>query len=412
MLSRRHLLFAAGALPAAAQDPRPAPAPQPVKAPVDAILKVDPRATPELPPHPPRPAAEATGPLAGQQWKISYFFDEAARTFLVGDFCCPAPDVVLAVGVLRGERGQGPENRGVVSRDGGATWSTLRLPRTPNSVFALDAANVWLVANGRLYYTSDLGGKWTRLRLPRKMVQVSFITPQSGFAYGFGKTFHRTADGGRTWTPVAESTQLPLTDERTLFRAMAFTDGRVGLMAGNSRRPEDDDRFLPDWMTPEQAMGRRRRPATTAVMTTTDGGATWRGGVTSAFGDVERLRASGGRGAALFSYGEGFVWPSEVFRMDLATGKSEPLFRRKGFRITDVALHAGTGYVLAAIEPFGRLPGAGLPGRLRMLYSPDGRAWFQMPVDYRAQGPHALLAGAGGRLFVAVSNGMILRLER
>lgn len=413
MISRRHLLFAAGAAPLTGQERKRPEPPKPERSSSNYQLKVDPASMPEIPESAPRPAAEAPAPFASAQWKISYFLDEVDRNFTITGFVHPAPEFALAVGVLVDTRRGSTQNTGVVTRDGGTSWNQIRLPRPPVSAFALDAAHVWLVGGGRLYFSKDQGGSWTRLRLPRRMAQVCFNTPLTGFAFGAGKTFHRTSDGGQKWTPVAEGAQLPLTDETTLFRSMSFVNERVGLLAGNSRRISmDEDDYLPAWMTPERALTRRPRPATTVVLSTLDGGATWRSSVTSAFGDIERVSLAGTRGAALFQYGEGFVWPSEVFRSDLSTGKNESLFRRKGLRVTDVSLVGQAGYLLAAIEPFGRLPGAGLPGRLRVICSPDGKQWFQMPVDYRAQAPHALLAGHGESMFAALSNGMILRMER
>ena len=300
----------------------------------------------------------------------------------------------------------------MASRDGGANWSEIKLPAPAASLFALDPAHVWLVSGNRLYFSDDGAAKWSRLRLPRRMARVHFLTPLDGFAFGFGKTFYRTADGGRTWAEVPESAKLPLTDENTVFRSMAFVGGRVGLLAGNSRRPVEDDRYLPDWMMPERALGRRPRPATTVFLSTLDGGATWKPSITSAFGDVIRVRLRGRHAAALFDYGEGFPWPSEVMHNDLTTGKNEPYFRRRGLPVHDLLLLEGDACLLALIEPFGKLPGAGLPGRLRLVWSPDGKQWFQMPADYRAQGPSVLLAGQGESLFAAMSNGMILRMEK
>lgn len=411
MLSRRHLLFAAGAAPLIGQQRQQPPKPEP--SPGVQQLKVDPALMPEIPEAPPRPAAEAPAPFAGAQWKVSYFFDEADRNLIIAGLIHPSPEFAMAVGVLADARRGSAQNIGVVTRDGGKSWNHVRLPRPPVSVFALDAAHVWLVTSGRLYFSKDQGGSWTRLRLPRRMAQVCFNTPLTGFAFGGGKTFHRTSDGGQNWTAVPESAELKLTDENTLLRSMAFVNERVGLLAGNSRPNRfDEDDYLPAWMTPERALTRRPRPATAVVLSTRDGGTTWTKSVSSAFGDIARMRLEGTRGVALFDYGEGFVWPSEVFRTDLSTGKNESLFRRKGVRVADLSLTGQTGYLLAIIEPFGRLPGAGLPGRLRIICSPDGKQWFQMPVDYRAQGPHALLAGHGDSVFAALSNGMILRMER
>ncbi|MBE7542461.1 MAG: hypothetical protein M9913_13855 [Bryobacteraceae bacterium] len=397
MLSRRHFFLSAGAVPALA------PAFQ------GALQSVD---IPEIPADALRPAAEVPAPFAGAQWKIKYFHDRADSGLILTDLVAPSPGFVLASGVIEGNRRGKPKDLGIVSRDGGATWNEIKLPRGPATLFALDAGHLWLAATGRLYFSSDQGGKWTRLKLPKRMGRVVFTTPRDGWAYGAGKVFYRTADGGRRWTPVPESQELKLTDEFTVYRTMEFHEGRGGVLAGNSRRPQGADGELPAWIAPERAMARRPRPATTAMFTTLDGGASWKSAVTAAFGDVVRLRLGARRSIALFEYGEGFLFPTEVFLDRPASGGISPLFRRKALRVTDMEMTGDGGYLLSVIEPFGRLPGAGLPGRLRILFSPDGKQWFHTPVDYRAQGPHALLASAGDQRFAALTNGMILRLER
>jgi hypothetical protein len=394
MFSRRHFLLTAAALRAAGQE---------MKSPSSGEI-------PEIPAAPPQPASAIPAPYKGSEWKIAYFHDESASALTFSGFICPDPGFVMACGVLAGRRGGRPQNIGIVSRDGGLNWSDLKLPGVPTAIHALDAGHIWLVSGNRLYFSGDSGTRWNRLRLPRKTARVCFVTPERGFAYGDGKVFHRTSDGGRRWTPVPESQALSLNDDTTVFRDMVFWQGRVGVLAGNSRRPLIPSEEVPAWIAPERAISRRPIPATTAMMLTQDGGETWRSSVTSAFGDVFSVRLTGSRSIALFDYGEGFIFPTEVFLNSSATGKTEPLFRRKALRVTDLLLEGDSGYMLSLIEPFGRLPAAGIPGRLRIVYSPDGKQWFQMPVDYRAQGADALLASAGGRHFAALSNGMILRL--
>ena len=42
----------------------------------------------------------------------------------------------------------------------------------------------------------------------------------------------------------------------------------------------------------------------------------------------------------MFSYADSFEWPSEVYRLDLTTGKSESVFKQKDRRVTDAAIFA------------------------------------------------------------------------
>lgn len=397
MLSRRDWLSLALAAPVAA------PAFQ------DALQSTD---ITQIPLDPPRPSSELPAPLSGAQWKVSYFHDFADSSLVFSDFISPSPDFALAAGVIDGNRRGKPKELGLVSRDGGVTWNEIKLPSAPALLFALDASHIWLASTGRLYFSADQGRKWSGRSLPKQMARVCFTSPLNGFSYGRGKTFYRTTDGGRRWSPVAESQKLNLTDEFTFLRTMQFQDGRISILAGNARPPDLDPDQRPAWMNPERALARRPRPAAVAMLSTTDGGATWKPSVTPAIGTVLRMKVQAGLSATLLDYGEGFVCPSEVYLSDHKTGKNRSLFRRKALRVTDFLFHGAQGYLLSAIEPFGTLPGAGLPGRLRILYSPDGNQWFQTPVDYRAQGQDAFLGAAGDRCFAALNNGMILRLER
>ena len=296
MISRRHFFLSAGAVPALA------PAFQ------GALQSVD---IPEIPADALRPAAEVPAPFAGAQWKIKYFHDRADSGLILTDLVAPSPGFVLASGVIEGNRRGKPKDLGIVSRDGGATWNEIKLPRGPATLFALDAGHLWLAATGRLYFSSDQGGKWTRLKLPKRMGRVVFTTPRDGWAYGAGKVFYRTADGGQAMDTVPESQELKLTDEFTVYRTMEFHEGRGGVLV-RTPSPQGADGELPAWIAPERAMA-RRPPATTAMFTTLDGGASWKSAVTAAFGDVVRLRLGARRSVALFEYGEGFLFPTEVF---------------------------------------------------------------------------------------------------
>ena len=42
----------------------------------------------------------------------------------------------------------------------------------------------------------------------------------------------------------------------------------------------------------------------------------------------------------MFNYVDSFEWPAEVYRIDLATGKSESVFKQKDRRVTDAAIFA------------------------------------------------------------------------
>ncbi len=86
-------------------------------------------------------------------------------------------------------------------------------------------------------------------------------------------------------------------------------------------------------------MSRRETPHLSYTMVTHDGGKTWRAGSTSLFGQVTRARFSAdGPGLGLIEYGDSATFPSEVYKLDWMTGKSQTVFRDKRYAITDVWL--------------------------------------------------------------------------
>ena len=77
----------------------------------------------------------------------------------------------------------------------------------------------------------------------------------------------------------------------------------------------------------------------------------------------------------------------------------------------DALLLDDGGILLAAIQTVGAMRASPVPGKLRMLHSPDGVQWSEMAVDYRAEGHRAFLASpAPGVLWAATDAGCILSL--
>jgi hypothetical protein len=107
-----------------------------------------------------------------------------------------------------------------VTTDGGDSWTERRGPRdvvhdvtASAAATALDADRWWLAAGSRLFATLDGGREWTQIAEFAGISQVTdvhFPTPEIGFvsAIGAGDAANssvvlRTADGGDTWTTVA-----------------------------------------------------------------------------------------------------------------------------------------------------------------------------------------------------------------
>jgi hypothetical protein len=117
------------------------------------------------------------------------------------------------------------------------------------------------------------------------------------------------------------------------------------------------------------------------------------------------------RGAIAFQYNESFPWPSELFLLDLRSGKNWTVLRRKNLIIHDMLLFSDGSMLAATTQPSGRLRNSPIPGRLRILWSPDTVSWFEMKVDYRALGNSATFAPCSdGSIWLATDEGAIVQL--
>lgn len=384
---------------------------------------------PEVPPGPLVKAEAAPGALAKLRWRLQYQFDqpilnrdEAPLEVSLGGIRFASPQYGIAwltafqrAGGL-GETGSG-DGYLIVTRDGGKTWTPQRTKGNPLHVHLLDEAHVWLLTTSGIYFSAEFGADWRKLKRPSSnLTRLHFLSPRRGFAFGLGKTFWRTDNGGGAWTKVPEAEALNIKSPVTWWAAMSFIDAQTGVIAGVSRPPRSvmpstylDQ--LPSWMTPERAVTRRDLPGSLFTLNTTDGGASWKPSMVSAFGTVRELRYTRSGGVVLFAYSDAFTWPTEVIRLDTGTGASSSLFRRKQYTITDIALLEGGGYVLAGIEFPGRLRSSGVSGKVKIFWSGDGKQWVDMKVHYAAEGTAAYLSRAGGDALWAASNqGHILKL--
>lgn len=353
-----------------------------------------------------------SGPYQGMRWQIRYQFDELDKRCQLQDFAMPTPEFGLATLQIEQQDSGDLKSRLLLTRDGGRTWVLEKCDKNPQGVFVLDALHAWYVASGRLVSTRDGGKKWEKVSLSdRGITQLWFATPETGIAFGLGKVFYRTADGGRTWSSVPESESLNLQSPQTYLRSMAMLPSGAGMLVGDSTAAAPESASLPDWMTPERALKRKTLPGTAVVFQTHDGGKSWSGQLTSAFGMLRRVRMGPSRGAVVFQHRESFVWPSELILVDLRTGKNWPVLRRKEFIVHDVLVFSDGSMLAAATQPTGRLRNSPIPGKLRILWSPDTVEWFEMKVDYRAAGNSAIFSlCSDGSIRVATDEGTIVQL--
>lgn len=124
------------------------------------------------------------------------------------------------------------------STDGGMSWSKQELP----GVFALwaidftDPLNGWVAGDSRFFWTVNGGVSWqSSPSVAGSVYELSFLTPQLGWAAGNGGLVYRTTDGGRNWLWSS------LGDPSTVL-AVHFTDanrGWAGNLGGNIYRSLD-----------------------------------------------------------------------------------------------------------------------------------------------------------------------------
>jgi hypothetical protein len=369
--------------------------------------------------------AQSAGELP--KWTLQYFYDEDGKDLRITDLAFPSAIRGIAVGAIIDREGRKPQFTALTTSDGGAHWALAPLKEFPRSVFFLDESTGWLVTSEALWFTTEAGRTWTRLsdqiKADRKLanaphtgliLRVWFLDPQHGYAVGLQKSVFETADGGRTWKRVAEAAKPNSNPAFSAYTHIAFSDAKRGVIFGSYTPPgSNSDDELPEWMFPERALARRQQPRLAIELDTRDGGANWRSGTAPLLGSVVSLTLAGDTGLAVFGYADSFEWPGEVYRLDLATGKSESVFKQKERRVSDAAIFAeGRRAFLAAVEPPGRLRSAPIPGKVRILTSTNLKDWVEMAVDYRAVAQSLILAGPDvGHLWAATNTGMILRLS-
>lgn len=98
------------------------------------------------------------------------------------------------------------------SDDDGATWTVVEVGTTngqyaygPNSLFVLDAYNIWLVTTGGyIYYSDDFGATWEAQEegvLTAGIYRgIHFSDTDNGYAVAAADVIVKTNDGGATWS--------------------------------------------------------------------------------------------------------------------------------------------------------------------------------------------------------------------
>jgi hypothetical protein len=363
--------------------------------------------------------------MRAERWKVQSFFDQEHDTMMIEDLVFPSAERGIAVGTVHDE--MNPERKArytsLVTSDGGAHWSQVPLKDHPRSLYFLNDSTGWLVTDSAIWFTEESGRSWTKLcdqRKPNRKIGVTppgglltrvwFVDPKHGFGVGLQKTVLESLDGGKTWKPLEEADKPDANPAHAAY-SQIWIDGKKGMIFGTSIPPRVDDPKLPSWMEPERAVKRKQLPTLTLLLQTLDGGATWHSSTAPLFGDVVAARMAGSDGLAVFSFSEGFEWPSDVYHLDMLTGGTKRVFAEKDRRVTDCALFGGSLGFLAAVEPPGRLNTLPVPGKVKILKSTDLENWQEMPVDYKAVARSLVLAGPDAEhQWAATDTGYILHL--
>ncbi len=290
---------------------------------------------------------------------------------------------------------------GTLVRRQQGNWLREQLPEAAKSA-ARGAGALWIAGETGIWRRAEAGGTWEKRWEGEGLERILFLGDK-GFAAGSGKTILE-------WEGEGEWRRLPAADgpttntANTTYHWIHFITERVGIISGASRPPRKGrTEDYPAWLDSDRASRRKEWPGASITLETRDGGKSWRHSVTSIFGKITRVRyARDGRGLALLEFHDDFEWPGEVFAIDLKTGASERVFRRKDRAVTDTWLYAGKGY-LAAIEPASR--------RVFVYTSDDLKRWEENAlVDI--EGTRAWLAGTpAGVVWVATDTGLLCRLS-
>jgi hypothetical protein len=345
--------------------------------------------------------------MRAERWKVQYFFDENHDTLMIEDLVFPSAQRGIAVGTIHDEMNPDKKPRYVAltTSDGGEHWTQGPLKDHPRSLFFLNDSIGWMVCDSDIWFTEESGRSWTKISEQRKpnhkigatppgglITKVWFVNPQHGFAVGLQKTVLESIDGGKTWKPVEEADKPDAKPGHVAYTQI-WMDGKKGMIFGSSIPPRADDPHLPSWMEPERAVKRKEVPTLTLLLQTLDGGTTWKSSTAPLFGTVIAARLAGDDGVAVFSFAEGFEFPSDVYHLDMIKGGTKRVFAEKDRRVTDCAVFAGQKGFLAAVEPPGKLNSLPVPGKVKILKSENLSDWTEMDVDYKAVARSLVLAG-------------------
>jgi photosystem II stability/assembly factor-like uncharacterized protein len=344
------------------------------------------------------------------RWDMQYFIDEKDTSAVFTDIVFPSAQRGLVSGVLTTKGRDKPIV--LVTSDAGANWTRVPAPDAGLSLFCLDETACWMVGEKGIWFSDEAGRSWKKVKGEKGLTRVFFLTRDHGWALGTEKKLLETKDGGKNWAKVPEAEALTTSDERTSFQAIAFFSDTTGILCARSDPPARGE--FPEWMYSEPEH-QRERPTLSIMLETHDAGATWKTTTASMFGRISELATARGLGTALglIVFDRFFEYPSEVYKLDLRSGKQTRVLSQKDFAVSDIAVSKEGHGIAAGFEPPGALAHTPVPGKVRVSESADLVSWNPMQVDYRAVAHRVRVALVDkDHQWIATDTGMILRLVR
>lgn len=351
--------------------------------------------------------AVAATPAA--RWKTQYFYDKDKSSLEISDLQCPSSTTCIAAAKLTES---GKEKGATVSTyDGGAHWTLAEVKELPYSLFFLNESSGWMITDRSIWGTADGGRSWKKLKGIKGLERLWFLNGDRGFAVGEEKSVYETKDGGKEWSKRVLKDPFTMDPKDTVYDWIEFStpkspDLRSGVIAGTW------DPFQPpkesEWLNP----GATRRQMKALLAITKDDGQNWNQLEVSAQGKFTRLRfLNANEVLGLVEYLSDQQQPSEIFKLNLETRASKPVFLQAGRAGRDVAVLSGGEVAVAAVEFMGKSHLIPIPGKLKMMTSTSLETWVDEPVDYRAVAKRPILAVGGGQVWVATDTGMILKRQ-
>ena len=180
--------------------------------------------------------------MAGRQWKKKYIFIPAILIILTSSilivcsttscFASGEHDNLFSINFVNEKDGWACGYWGTIihTTDGGKNWvqQKANVDTVLASVFFIDPEYGWIVgSDGTIIHTADGGKSWTSQKSPEKifLTSVRFVNREKGWAAGENMTILHTADGGKTWS-------VQFKGEDLIFKAISFSDENNGWVVG------------------------------------------------------------------------------------------------------------------------------------------------------------------------------------